>query len=137
MMKIDAEGNEEWHRTFGQPRGYDPRYIHDEAYGIRHTPDGGYVITGGTGDEYPYSASGNPLGDSDIWQVYVVRVDARGETLWQAVYGSSRVHDAGEYLGLTNDGGYIIGTDSDSAGKENFKPNNFGFMKINRDNSHK
>jgi hypothetical protein len=130
MMKIDSEGNEEWHRTFGQPRDYDPRYIHDEAYGIRQTPDGGYVIVGGTGDEYPYSASGNPFGDSDIWKVYLVKVNAEGELLWDAVYGSNTENNAGEYLGLTKDGGYIIGTDSDSAGKENFKPNNFGFMKI-------
>ncbi len=130
MMKIDSRGNEEWHRTFGQPRGYDPRYIHDEAYGIRQTPDGGYVIVGGTGDEYEYSASGSPLGDSDIWQVYAVKVNAEGETLWEAVYGNSTENDAGEYLGLTRDGGYIIGSDSDSAGKDNFEPNNFGFMKI-------
>jgi hypothetical protein len=137
MMKIDSDGNEEWHQTFGQPRGYDPRFIHDEAYGVRQTGDGGYILTGGTGDEYEYSASGSPLGDSDIWQVYLVKVDAEGELLWEAVYGSNVENDAGEYLGLTSDGGYIIGTDSDSAGKEKLKPNNFGFMKIQRDNHHR
>lgn len=130
LMKIDSAGNEEWHRTFGQPRGYDPRYIHDEAYGVRQTYDGGYVITGGTGDEYEYSASGSPLGSSDIWMVYLVKVDSHGKTLWEGVYGSTTENDAGEYLGLTRDGGFIIGTDTDSAGKENFAPNNFGFMKI-------
>jgi hypothetical protein len=130
IMKIDNEGNEEWHRTFGQPRGYDPKFIHDEAYGVRQTPDGGYVIVGGTGDEYKYSESGSPHGDSDIWKVFLVKVNLEGETEWQSVYGSNTEHNAGEYLGLTTDDGYIIGTDSDSAGKENFKPNNFGFMKI-------
>jgi hypothetical protein len=130
MMKIDSKGNEEWHRTFGQPRGYDPNYIHDEAYGIRQTPDGGFVITGGTGDEYEYSASGSPYGTSDIWKVYLVKVDHKGDLLWQAVYGGNHDNNAGEYLGLTNDGGYIIGSDSDDAGKENLEPNNFGFMKI-------
>jgi len=64
---------------------------------------------------------------------YLVKVDANGKPLWEAVYGSSTEHDAGEYLGLTRDGGYIIGTDTDSAGKENFRPNNFGFMKISPD----
>ena len=39
-------------------------------------------------------------------------------------------YSAGEYLGLTQDGGFIIGTDSDEAGAENFEPNNFGFLKI-------
>ncbi|MGB5847182.1 MAG: hypothetical protein WBH40_01775 [Ignavibacteriaceae bacterium] len=130
MMKIDSEGNEEWHRTFGQPRGYDPNFIHDEAYGVRQTPDGGYVIVGGTGDEHKYSESGSPFGASDIWKVFLVKVNPDGELEWQSVYGSNTDNNAGEYLGLTNDGGYIIGTDSDSAGKENYEPNNFGFMKI-------
>ncbi len=130
MMKIDSQGNEEWHRTFGQPRGYDPNFIHDEAYGIRQTPDGGYVIVGGSGDEYKYSESGSPNGASDIWKVYLVKVNPKGEMLWESVYGSNTNHNAGEYLGLTSDGGYIIGSDSDSAGKDDLKPNNFGFMKI-------
>jgi hypothetical protein len=130
MMKIDSEGNEEWHRTFGQPRGYDPNFIHDEAYGVRQTTDGGYVIVGGTGDEHNYSESGSLYGASDIWKVFLVKVNPDGETEWQSVYGSNTENNAGEYLGLTSDGGYIIGTDSDSAGKENYAPNNFGFMKI-------
>jgi len=130
MIKIDSDGNGEWHRTFGQPRGYDPKYIHDEAYGIRQTPDGGYAIVGGTGDEHPYSASGSPHGASDIWKAYLVKVNSKGETLWEGVYGGTNDNNAGEYLGLTRDGGYIIGSDSDDAGKENFRPNNFGFMKI-------
>jgi hypothetical protein len=130
IMKIDAEGNEEWHRTFGQPRGYDARYIHDEAYGVRQTSDGGYVIIGGTGDEHSYSESGHPKGASDIWMAYAVKVDGQGETVWQQVYGSPILNDAGEYMDLTSDGGFIIGTDSDYAGQENFEPNNFGFLKI-------
>jgi hypothetical protein len=130
MIKIDKNGKEEWHRTFGQPRGYDARYIHDEAYGIRQTPDGGYVIVGGTGDEHRYSESGSPFGASDIWKVYLVKVNNKGDLQWQGVYGGNHDNNAGEYLGLTKDGGFIIGSDSDDAGAENFRPNNFGFMKI-------
>ena len=130
LMKIDQDGNEEWHRTFGQPRGYDPQFIHDEAYGVRQTPDGGYVIVGGSGDEHSYSESGSPYGASDIWKVFLVKVDAHGKLEWQAVYGSNTDNNAGEYLGLTQDGGFIIGSDSDSAGKDKLRPNNFGFMKI-------
>ncbi len=44
LIKVDSEGNEEWHKTFGQPRGYDAKYIHDEAYGVRQTPDGGFIV---------------------------------------------------------------------------------------------
>ncbi|MDA0195768.1 MAG: hypothetical protein O2951_12110 [Bacteroidetes bacterium] len=133
MVKVDADGNEEWHRIFGQPRGYDPEFIHDEAYGVRETADGGFVIVGGSGDEYSYSASGSPNGDSDIWKVYAVKVDKQGDVLWEKVYGSPVLNNAGEYMGITSDGGYIIGTDSDSAGKDDFEPNNFGFMKLGPD----
>ena len=133
MIKIDKDGNEEWHGVFGNPRGYDARYIHDEAYGVRQTPDGGYVMTGGTGDEHRYSESGHPAGASDIWKVYVVKVDAGGKLEWQEVYGGTHANNAGEYIGLTSDGGYIVGSDSDDAGAENFRPNNFGFMKIGGD----
>jgi hypothetical protein len=132
LMKTDNDGNEEWHRTFGQPRGYDAQYIHDEAYGVRQTPDGGYIICGGSGDEYSYSQSGHPAGASDEWKVFLAKTDGSGNTLWQDVYPSdSAGNNAGEYLGLTEDGGFIIFVDSDS--HENPAPNNFGFLKIEPD----
>jgi hypothetical protein len=133
IMKIDHEGSEEWHAVFGQPRGYNAQFIHDEAYGVRQTPDGGYVIVGGSGDEYDYSESGSPDGASDIWKVYLVKVDKNGKLQWQSVYGGNYDNNAGEYLGLTNDGGFIIGSDSDDAGADKLRPNNFGFMKISAD----
>jgi hypothetical protein len=131
LLKLDHEGNLEWDRTFGQPRGYGPRYIRDECYSVRQTPDGGYIMCGGNGDETEsFSATGSPFGPSDIWQVYLVKTDATGNLIWQSCYGSTKVHDAGEYLGLTSDGGYIIAVDSDSAGSDTYASNNFGFMKI-------
>jgi len=132
MMKIDIEGIEEWHKTFGQPRGYDAEYIHDEAYGVRQTGDGGYVISGGSGDEYSYSASGHPAGPSDEWKVYVVRTDGDGIVQWEVIYpGWSVGNNAGEYIGLTNDGGYIVFVDTDT--KTPPDPNNFGFLKLGPD----
>ena len=128
LLKINGEGKEEWYKTFGQPRGYDPEWIHDEAYGVRQTPDGGYVIVGGTGDEFEYSEKGHPRGSSDIWQVYLVKTDGDGNMEWEGVYGSATDNDAGEYMGLTSDGGVIIFVDADDVG--DMEPNNFGFMKI-------
>ena len=88
-------------------------------------------MCGGNGDETEsFSATGSPLGPSDIWQVYLVKTDAAGNLIWQSCYGSTKVHDAGEYLGLTSDGGYIIAVDADSAGSDTYAPNNFGFMTI-------
>lgn len=128
LLKVGSDGNEQWHKTFGQPRGYEANYIHDESYGVRQTFDGSYIMVGGSGDEYSYSASGSPYGPSDVWVVYVVKTDGNGDLLWEGIYGSNSANDAGEYIALTNDGGYIVFVDTDSAGA--MSPNNFGFMKL-------
>ena len=86
LMRVDSNGDEVWHKTFGQPRGYDPNYIHDEAYGVRQTSDGGFIIVGGSGDEHSYSSSDHPSGPSDEWKVYIVKTDENGEKIWDDVY---------------------------------------------------
>jgi len=129
LLKVDASGNEEWVKTFGQPRGYDPEYIHDESYGVRQTPDEGYIIAGGSGDEYAYSKCGHPAGCSGEWKAYLVKTDSLGNRLWEGVYPTSPVgNNAAEYIGLTSDGGYIVFTDTDSESPPT--PNNYGFMKL-------
>ncbi len=132
LVKVTSSGSEDWHKTFGNPRGYDPNYIHDESYGVRQTPDGGYIIAGGSGDEYSYSACGHPAGCSDEWKAYLVRTDGSGNLLWEGIYGEAgEGNNAAEYIGLTSDGGYIVFTDTDSQTPP--PPNNFGFMKIEPD----
>jgi len=129
LMKVDSSGKEEWVRTFGQPRGYDPKWIHDESYGVRSTLDGGFIIAGGSGDEFAYSQDGHTAGPSDEWKAYLVKTDAQGNLLWEAVYPpSSTANNAAEFIALTRDGGYIIFTDTDSESPPAM--NNFGFMKI-------
>jgi hypothetical protein len=54
LCLIDDQGNEVWKNIFGNPRGYDPKFILDECYGVRETLDGGFVVTGGTGDHSDY-----------------------------------------------------------------------------------
>ena len=133
LVKVNSSGTEQWHKTFGQPRGYNANYIHDEAYGVRQTPDGGYIIVGGSGDEHSYSACGHPAGCSDEWKAYLVKTDGSGNKLWEDVYPPTSVgNTAGEYLGLTSDGGYIVFTDTD-AFWGTIHAEAMGFMKIARD----
>ncbi|MFC1712894.1 PQQ-binding-like beta-propeller repeat protein [Candidatus Poribacteria bacterium] len=136
LLKVDGNGKKQWHKTFGQPRGYDANYIHDESYGVRHTPDGGYIIAGGSGDEYRYSESGHPAGSSDEWKAYLVKTDGDGNMVWGGVYPpyDDSGNNAAEYVGLTSDGGYIVFTDSDGF-YSNLGSNAFGFMKIGPDES--
>ena len=52
------------------------RYIHDEMYGVKLDPAGNYLLLGGSGDEYSYSATDSTTGwMSDEWVSYLVVVD--------------------------------------------------------------
>ena len=52
------------------------RYIHDEMYGVALDAAGNYLLLGGSGDEYTYSATNSTTGEqSDIWVSYLVVVE--------------------------------------------------------------
>lgn len=122
-MKIDADGNQLWESKTGNPRGFDPKYIHDEVWGTKATSDGGCIIVAGTGDEYSAykRRCGNDGDDSNTWHVYLVKYDGNGNVQWQKTYGDAEGGDwAGEDIDLTADGGAIVAVDNGS----------FGFLKI-------
>jgi len=116
-----------WRNTYGQPRGFDARYIHDEMYGVDIDNDGNYLLLGGSGDEYSYSAMGSGAWSgwsSDTWGSYLVIVSSAGETLYENFYGSKGGNNAGEWLSYDKTSGDImVYTDSDTAG-------GFGFLKL-------
>ena len=60
IIKVNKYGNLEWDNSFGEPLNGDPRKIFDECYGVRSTPDGGYIIACGTGIE------------PDFWMVLII-----------------------------------------------------------------
>lgn len=119
-MKLDNNGNQIWERKQGNPRGFNPTYIHDETWGIKATCDGGCIIAAGTGDEYPYSDCDGGV-CSDQWEAYIVKFDQNGNVDWEETYSSTNGQDwAAEDIDLTSDGGAIIAVDNSQ----------FGFLKI-------
>lgn len=88
VLRTDSNGDTLWTRTYGGPD-------YDAAYGMDLAHGGGYVITG------VHQDSG---GDSDI---YLVRIDDNGDTLWTNTYGGSAV-DWAMRVRRTSDGGYIM-----------------------------
>ena len=48
-------------------------------YGVALDPAGNYLLLGGSGDEYTYSAtnSSSPIPSSDTWVSYLVAVDTQ------------------------------------------------------------
>lgn len=89
LVKIDAIGDTAWTRRFGGASS-------DEGRSVQQTSDGGYIVAGST---YSYGAG---LGD-----VYLVRVDVYGETIWTRTFGGSG-DDMGMSVQQTTDGGYIV-----------------------------
>ena len=59
MKVLDKDGKTQWSKFFGQPRGYEGRWIHDEVWGARATPDGGWLVVAGTGDETQSTRAGS------------------------------------------------------------------------------
>ncbi|MBD3169259.1 MAG: T9SS type A sorting domain-containing protein [candidate division Zixibacteria bacterium] len=89
LVKIDSSGNQEWYRNYG---GSDE----DRGFWVQQVADGGYIAVG-------YTLSFG-AGYRDI---YVVRTDSNGDSLWANTYGASS-HDFGYCVQLTTDGGYIL-----------------------------
>lgn len=97
VLKLAANGDIEWQRTYG---GKDSEY----AFSIHPTEDGGYIIGGYT--------ETHGAGHRDGW---ILKLSAAGNVEWQRTYGG----EAGEICAViypTHDGGYIFASGTSSFG---------------------
>jgi hypothetical protein len=98
VIKTDENGDIVWTRVYG---GTDD----DCGYAVEETPhDGGYVIAGST------MSSGAGWTD-----VYLIKTDANGDTLWTGTYGGTG-GDEGFSVHVNSDTSYIIAGRTDSYG---------------------
>jgi len=97
LIRTDDVGNTVWARNYGGP---------DWDYGssVCETSDGGYIITGGT-DSFG-------AGSDDV---YLIKTDNVGDTVWTRTYGGSGV-DCGNSVCEASDGGYVITGETASFG---------------------
>ena len=93
MVKLDSAGTITWQKSYGE-------WDYEEAYYVKQTPDGGYIISG---DTYSYSLPGHH-GQTDIW---ILKTDASGNIEWQKMLGGSEL-DFAYQVQIANDGGYIV-----------------------------
>ena len=89
VLKLNAEGDIEWQKTYG---GWNL----DRASSIHGTKDGGYTVLG-------YTVSFG-AGLDDIW---VLKLDSEGSIEWQRSYGGGN-SDFGHSIQQTDDEGYIV-----------------------------
>lgn len=101
MIRTNSMGDTLWTRVKGGG-GW------DTGWSIQRTIDGGYILTGETNSYGPGS-----------YNVYLVKTDSLGSTLWQKALGGNGV-DYGRSVKQTPDGGYIVAgyTYSFGAGKD-------------------
>ena len=97
LIKTSASGDTLWTRTYGGTNG-------DGGYSVQQTADGGYIVAG-------YTESFG-AGNEDV---YLVRTNASGDTLWTRTYGGTDI-DYGNSVQQTSDGGYIIAGETWSFG---------------------
>jgi hypothetical protein len=91
LLKTDAEGDPEWSKIYGGDQK-------DYGYDVLQTADGGYIVVGYR-DLTPTCTFGN------LW---LLKTDAAGDTIWTRTYGGDPKADEGDYIQRTDDGNYII-----------------------------
>ncbi len=90
LLKINSNGNLLWSKKYA---------LEDFNYGycVKPTPDGGYIICGGTSSDW-----------GDIDRALIIRTDGNGNKLWTRTLEPGRENNA-YCLDLTSDGNYVIG----------------------------
>lgn len=90
LIKTDADGNEQWRRSFGE--------IWDDETGnnVQQTMDGGYIIVG--------SKVFGPNFDSAL---LLIKTDANGNKQWDCLFDGLE-NAAGSSVLQTDDGGYLV-----------------------------
>lgn len=95
ILKLDALGNLQWQKTLGT-------LTYDQAYSVKQTPDGNYIVAG-----YVSSNTGilesEPVASTQFW---IVKLDTSGNLLWQKSYGGNGAETANSIISTT-DGGLV------------------------------
>jgi hypothetical protein len=90
LIKTNTNGDTLWTKTYGGSNS-------DYGYSVQQTTDSGYIVVG-------FSGSFSAGGDGDV---YLIKTDVNGDTLWTKTYGGINNDDAFS-VHQTNDGGYVI-----------------------------
>ena len=89
LILTDSIGDLIWSKRYGG-------YLDDNGWETQQTVDGGFIIAGGT---YSFGS-----GSRDV---YLIKTDANGDTLWTKTYGGDTL-DWATSLDITSDGGFIV-----------------------------
>ena len=103
LMRLDASGAVVWAKTYGSTDT-------DISGSALATTDGGYILLG------------QSFGFGVASDLYLVKTDANGDTLWTSIYGGNG-YEFESIILQTQDGGYLF-----SAGEESFGPDRNAYL---------
>jgi predicted secreted protein len=89
LIKVDADGNKLWDKTFGGE-------VTTIATSVQQTTDGGYIICGMAGSY-----------GTDKTEAYLIKTDAAGNQLWDETFVDNDIA-VGNSVRQSTDGGYIV-----------------------------
>ena len=101
IVKLNDTGAIQWQKSLGGD-------TIDNAYSIRQTSDGGYIVAGFSG-----SNDGDVSGNHGSYDYWIVKLNDIGTVQWQKSLGGSGMDEAYE-IQQTPDGGYIVAGYSNS-----------------------
>ncbi len=95
LLKVDANGNQVWERTWGEGS--------TAAYDLIHTAD----------DQYLIAASSAPAEDKNhsVADFLFIKVDEQGQEVWLSTFGDPNMLDYPMSVAQTADGGYLAAGD--------------------------
>lgn len=97
IVKINSTGTLLWQKAFGGDN-------FDEAYSIKPTIDGGYIVAGDTNSNNSGYIAGHHGIGLDFW---IVKINATGVFQWQKALGGTSDDSANNVI-QNNDGSYLI-----------------------------
>ncbi|CAN5566840.1 lipoprotein [soil metagenome] len=95
IIKIDSLGNLQWQKCLGGS-------LLESATFIMQTSEGGYLVLG-----FTFSNDGDVIGNHGGEDIWVIKLDSLGNSLWKKCFGGSGYEEANSAL-ETDDGNYLI-----------------------------
>ncbi|RRA99983.1 putative Ig domain-containing protein [Larkinella rosea] len=104
IVKVDANGNKIWDKTYGGS-GY------DDLYTIVASPDGGFLLGGSSDSNKGNDKSEDGRGNGDFW---IVKIDENGTKQWDKTFGGEFPDDLIGIAVLPENKGYLLAGTSQS-----------------------
>lgn len=95
LVKVDADGNLQWNKTYGGSKD-------DRGQSLVQTADGGYALTG-----YAMSDDGDGSVNNGFHDNWIIKLNATGDIEWEKSFGFSG-HDHSYDILQTDDGGFFF-----------------------------